>query len=168
MDLAKVKRLKGKLVLASTAEVDALESKLKCRMPDGYREYITTLGEGFLGGTYVRVYPPWRITGPVDSVDEWRKRIRQYWFWDKGKKVLTKAQALESIIFGDTYDGDELVFLSADPDWIYVLPRNNENIFKIGPGLSKAIDWLCSSGVLTEVFKEREFDPFDSRKISRK
>jgi hypothetical protein len=168
MDLAKVKLLKGKLVLASAKQVDELESELKCCMPDGYREYVTTLGEGILGGTYIRIYPPWRIVGPVDTVEEWRERVREYWFWDKGKKILTKAQALESIIFGDTLDGDELVFLRADPDWIYVLPRHNKNIFKVGPGLSKAVDWLCGAGILTEAFKQREFEPFDSRKISRK
>jgi hypothetical protein len=29
-----------------------------------------------------------------------------------------------------------------------------------------AIEWLCSSGTLTEPFVEREFEPFDSRKTA--
>jgi hypothetical protein len=32
-----------------------------------------------------------------------------------------------------------------------------------GNGLAQAIEWLCSSNILTEAFTERDFEPFDSR-----
>jgi len=65
---------KGSLVRATPAEVDALESKLRLEFPKGYREYVTKYGEGILG-TYVRVYPPWRV------LKEWKafqQRVNKY------------------------------------------------------------------------------------------
>ena len=51
----------GPLVLSSQAEVDAAESELGLQFLYGYREYVTQFGEGVLGGTYIRIYPPRRI-----------------------------------------------------------------------------------------------------------
>ena len=48
------------LVLATAADVDALASRLWIAVPSGYREYVTRVGEGVLGGSFVRIYPPWR------------------------------------------------------------------------------------------------------------
>ncbi len=55
MNLGAVRVLKKPLVLAKPAQVDALEAKLWVTFPAGYREYVTTLGEGALGGAFVRV-----------------------------------------------------------------------------------------------------------------
>jgi hypothetical protein len=49
------------LVLVKPEEVDALESELWITFPDGYRDYVTKLSEGVLGGELVRIYPPWRV-----------------------------------------------------------------------------------------------------------
>ncbi|MNQ89351.1 hypothetical protein D3C85_1046570 [compost metagenome] len=62
-----------------------------------------------------------------------------------------------------TYDGDELIIHPGDPERIYVLPRHSEAALVAGHGLVAAIEWLCSSNVLTEAFIERDFEPFDSR-----
>ena len=62
-------------------------------------------------------------------------------------------------------DGDELIIHPKDPERIYILPRHQEIVLIAGDGLLSAIDWLCSSGTLTEAFAEREFEPFDSRNI---
>ena len=110
----------GPLVLSTTAEVDAAEAALGLRFPIGYREYVTRFGEGVLGGDYVRIYPPRRILGGSNNVQEWRRRVGAYWFWDAGRQVLTKAQALEGVIIGDTVDGDELLVHPSDPERIYV------------------------------------------------
>ena len=91
-------------------------------------------------------------------MEEWRNRITQYWFWDEGKEVLTKEEVLKSIRIGDTFDGDEIIFLN---NQYYILPRYSEMIYKAGNSLEETITWLCSSGVLTEAFSEREFEPFD-------
>ena len=59
---------------------------------------------------------------------EWRRRTNKYWFWDDGHEVLTKEQALQSVIIGDTLDGDELVVHPNDPERVYVLSRESGDI----------------------------------------
>ena len=145
------------LNLSTPAEVDAAETEIGTRFPSGYREYVTQLGEGVLAG-FVRVYPPRRILTGENNVDDWRQRIERYWFWDQ----QTKETALEAVIVGDTLDGDELIVHPANPDRIYILPRQSEEIYEAGDGLAAAIEWLCSSGVLTEPRLERNFQPFNN------
>lgn len=151
------------LVLSSPAEVDAAEAQLGIRFPSGYREYVTQFGEGVLGGSYVRIYPPRRILSGANNLVEWRRRIDQYWFWNGGRGALTKEQVLEAIIIGDTLDGDELIVHPANPERIYLLPRQSEEIYVAGEGLPAAVEWLCTSGTLTEPFPERNFEPFNSQ-----
>ena len=150
----KVTVLGGPLVLSPPAEVNAAEAQLGIHFPSGYREYVTQFGEGVLGGSYVRIYPPRRILSGANNLAEWRRRIDQYWFWDGGSNVLTKNQVLE---------GDELIVHPDNPERVYVLPRHSEDIYIAGNGLPAVIEWLCSSGTLTEAFVERNFEPFDSR-----
>ncbi|URC13982.1 hypothetical protein [Flavobacterium sp. B183] len=97
------------------------------------------------------------------TLDEWRNRITEYWFWDEGKDVLTKEEVLSSVRIGDTYDGDEIVLLKNE---YFVLPRHSEMIYKAGTTLEETITWLCSSGILTEVFSERNFEPFNPGEIT--
>jgi hypothetical protein len=130
----------GPLVLSLPAEVDAAEAHLGIRFPVGYREYVTRFGEGVLGGSYIRIYPPRRILTGMNNVAEWRQWIDEYWFWDDGRDVLTKAQVLESVIIGDTLDGDELIVHPSKPERIYVLPRHSEDILIAGDGLPEAIE----------------------------
>lgn len=151
------------LVLSSDADVDEAEAELGLRFPSGYREYVTRLGEGLLHGAYLRVYPPRRILSGSNNHTQWRERIAKYWFWDEGVDKLPKDRALECVIIADTYQGDELVVHPDEPEKIYVLPRHSEDIHVAGEGLFDAIEWLCSSGVLSEPAQERMFEPFDSR-----
>jgi hypothetical protein len=152
----------GPLVLSSPIEVDAAEAQLGIKFPEGYREYVTQFGEGVLGGSYVRIYPPGRILNGSNNLVEWRQRIDEYWFWDDGKDVLTKEQALESVIIGDTLEGDELIVHPSNSERVFVLPRNSEDVYVAGDGLPAAIEWLCGSGTLTDAFAERDFEPFGS------
>ena len=153
----------GDLTPCTSEDVDSTEEQLDFVFPKGYREYVTRFGEGILGGSYIRIYPPHRIR---EELTEWRQRIEEYWFWDDGHEVLTKKQALQCMIVGDTLDGDELIVHPDIPDRIYVLPRNSEDIHVAGDGLHEAIEWLCGSGTLTAAFDERVFEPFDSRKLT--
>ncbi|MCS7472471.1 hypothetical protein QK342_04245 [Myroides odoratimimus] len=41
------------------------------------------------------------------------------------------------------------------------MPRHEENIYALGNNLYDAIEWLCTKGILTEAFPEREFEPFN-------
>jgi hypothetical protein len=75
--------------------------------------------------------------------------------------VLTKEQALQSVIIGDTLDGDELMVHPSNPERVYVLPRHDHNVHVAGNGLPAAIEWLCGSRILTEPFAERNFEPFE-------
>src|SRR5262245_41078396 len=149
MDLSEIKVQGGPLVRASNADVNKAEADLWLRFPPDYRDFVTTLGEGVLGGSFVRVYPPWRIQ---KVIEEWRERIRKYWLWDKGRKLLPKERGLESVILADTLNGDELVFHPLKPDRYFVLPRDREAIFELKGNFLDALDWLCSSGKLTKPF----------------
>jgi hypothetical protein len=165
MNLDDIKVIGGPLAIATSKEVDAAEERLGIRFPSGYREYVTRFGEGVLGGCYIRIYPPWRILNGSNNVKEWRERIGEYWLWDEDPETLDQEKALQCVIIGDTLDGDELVVHPNNPERVNVLPRHREEVLVAGDGLLPAIEWLCSSGTLTEAFAEREFEPFDSRKL---
>lgn len=145
------------LVPVTAQAVRDASLQLGASFPSGYEEYVTRFGKGLLGGTWVRVYMPSQI---VLGLARWRERIDQYWFWDKGRETLTKAKALQCIVFADTWDGDEVVFHPSEPEKIYVLPRHSEAVHIASEsGLLKALEWLCSSGVITEAFTDRFFEP---------
>lgn len=146
---------KTNLFLASEEETLACEKTLNIAFDEDYKEYVLVYGSGILGGTYVRIFLPETI---ILTLQEWRNRITEYWFWDEGKEVLTKDQVLKSVRIGDTFDGDEIILYEGE---YFVLPRYSEMIYKAGNTLEETITWLCSSGILTEAFPEREFEPFD-------
>jgi hypothetical protein len=68
--LADIKVIGGPLVLSPAQEVDGAESQLGIKFPAGYREYVTKLGEGVLGGYYIRVYPPRRILSGENNLQD--------------------------------------------------------------------------------------------------
>ena len=163
MKLDDVRIVAEPLVQVTPADIDGLESRLWITFPDGYREYMTRLGEGVLGGSLIRIFPPWRIEAELPV---WRRRINKYWFWDEGRNLLPKERALECVIIGDTVNGDELAFHPARSSHLFVLPRESEQVFDLDGNLLMAIDWMCRSGQLVEPFPERDFEPFDSRKLT--
>ena len=113
------------LVLASDAEVDSMQDELGVEFPDGYRAYITRLGEGSLND-FVRVLPPWRI---LAELEEHRGMMAAYWFWESGKVPFGQEQAMESIPIADTMDGDAIAFHPTDRRQIIILPRNDERLY---------------------------------------
>ncbi|OXG09399.1 SUKH superfamily protein [Flavobacterium araucananum] len=143
------------LFLADKEEILACEKTLNIAFDEDYKQYVLKYGCGILGGTYVRIYLPETI---ILTSAEWKSRINEYWFWDDGKDVLTKEEVLNSVRIGDTFDGDEIILYKQE---YFILPRNSEVIYKAGNTLEETITWLCSSGILTEAFAEREFEPFD-------
>jgi hypothetical protein len=146
---------KTDLFLAENEDILACEKTLNITFDEDYKEYVLKYGSGILGGTYVRIYLPETI---ILTLEEWKNRITEYWFWDEGKEVLSKDEVLNSIRIGDTYDGDEIILYKGE---YYILPIHSEMIYKAGKTLEETITWLCSSGILTEAFTEREFEPFD-------
>ena len=150
------------LALASDAEVSALEATLGCSFPPGYGEFVTTFGEGEINWL-VRVFPPWRILDGGDGLEnfvQWRQRINEYWFWEG----IDKQHAIQSIMLGDTANGDQLCFHPDEPTAIHVLPRDRDCAMFVGSSIMELIRWLLASGELIEVEdKALVFRPFDSR-----
>ena len=140
----------------TAAEVLAVEHKLGLSLPNGYSEFITTLGAGILS-QFIRVFPPARVES---EVEEWRERIAKYWFWDEGKNLLTKEQALESVVFADTVAGDEYVVHPSGAGRILVLPRHSGQIYIAGGDLWNMVEWTLSAGVLCEPTFDLSFEAF--------
>lgn len=145
---------KKELFTASLDDIKMCEEKLNINFEEDYKDYVLKYGRGILGGTYIRIYLPQKIE---NEISEWKERIDKYWFWDEGKEILTKQNALNFVIIGDTFDGDEIIY---HDNFYFILPRYQEMIYKTGKTLEETIDWLCTSGTLTEAFNEREFEPF--------
>ncbi len=163
MKIDDIKPTSKKLFRIPADEIESLESSLWITLPDGYRDYMTRLGDGVLG-SFVRIYTPAKIRR---ELNEWRERVNKHWFWNKGKKLLPKDRALECMLVGDTTSGDELVFHPNRPGKLFVLPSESEQIYDAGNNLTAAIEWACSSGKLVEPFSDWTFEPSDSKKESK-
>ncbi len=153
------------LVLVSEADLEQLESHFWFSMPDGYRQFITRFGEGLLAESFIRIYPPWRISAELSA---WRQRINRHWFWDDDIDALPKARASECVIIGDTLNGDELVFHPSRPQRLFVLSHDSDHVLIAGANLADSIEWMCRSHELVDPISSWDFDPFDSRVESGK
>jgi len=151
-------RVRGRFKLSPVPVevVDRAEQTLGCSFPPGYREYITRLGPGVLGGAFVRVHPPSRV---VKDLPDFRERISECWLWDDGHPQLPEERILESIRIAETMNGAELIFHPSDPTRLYCLARGGPDVHAAGRHLLEAVDWLCSAGVITRAFIERNFEP---------
>ncbi len=94
-------QVEGARTLASDTDVDALEKELGAELPSGYRDYVTTLGEGVLDDL-VRVLPP---RGIRREIEDHRSRLAAYWFWVDSTGSFGQDQGIRSIPIGDTTDG---------------------------------------------------------------
>jgi len=150
-----------KLTLASLDEVDAVEAELDVVFPEGYREFVTTLGLGQYCN-FIRIDMPSRI---LSEYEEHQRSLNEYWFWDLSKDVLSQERAMESIKIGDTDHGDVIIFHPENNRELFVLPRDDDLLHRIGSNLYEAIDWLCTSrdnphsGSVGETHKRRYFVP---------
>ena len=149
------------VTLATLGEVETVEAKLGVSFPEGYKEYVTIFGRGHYCN-YIRVNMPSEI---LSGYEEYRKFLDEYWFWDMGAEVLTKKRAIESIKIGETIDGDVIIFHPSKSDELFVLPRHDDMLYRIGSNLYEAVDWLCvsrfcpTSGSVGETHERRYFVP---------
>lgn len=150
-----------KLTVATNDDVFSLETTIQVPLPDGYKEYVMTLGKGEYC-SFIRVDMPLAI---LTGYKQYQQFLEEYWFWEMGEKLLTKEKAVESIKIGDTVDGDVIIFHPSSSKEIFVLPRHDEMLHKIGGNLFEAIDWLCiyrhnpDSGSVGETHDKRYFVP---------
>ncbi len=119
----------------TTDELRACEQKIGHKFEQGYVDFITRFGGGIFGGCYVRLYLPTTI---VQNHFETIKRYQEYYFWDNGSDVLNKEQVLQSVCVGDTFSGDELIYVNGG---YYILPREEDIIYAVGEKCSQAIEW---------------------------
>ena len=144
-------------------EIKSLEEELWIKLPAGYSEIISYLGEGVLAKT-IRIYPPHRIHKDLEN---WRQRIKKYWFWDGKPQLLPKERALEAIIIGDTLYGDEIVFHPNKPDKLFIVQSENDKIILAGNNLFTVVKYIQS--LMEDEEDENSaltFEPFDSRNSS--
>jgi hypothetical protein len=131
-----------KLTLATAEEVDFLEATLNLTFPEGYKEYVTTFGKGsYYGIEAIRVDMPSAI---LSKYREYQQRLDEYWFWEDGEELLPKERAVECIRIADTDGGNEIIFHPSNSKELFLLPHDEEVIYKIGTNLYEAIDWLCN------------------------
>lgn len=129
---------------ATSDGIAQAEAELGVRMPSGYAAYVQRLGEGALGH-FVRVHQPAKL--PALTLD-WRERIKEYWFWDTSEAGVAPESLQErGVVVADSFDGDELCFDPADPETLFVLPRNDDLARRVGPGFIAAVDWMLSGAL---------------------
>ena len=129
-----------KLTLARPEEVGVLEAKLNVSFPDGYKEYVTALGLGVYYGKAAN----FRVDMPSAILSEYREHqefLDKYWFWEEGEDLLPKERAMECIRIADTDGGDVIIFHPSNPKELFILPHEDEMIYKIGSNLYEALDF---------------------------
>ena len=140
MRLSDIHLVTQQLLRSTDAEVSETEALLGTRFPPGFRKWMTTLGAGVLCDL-VRVYP---IPDLLVRIAEHQTWWREAYFWDEGRDVLPQQAVLESVVVADTLSGDQVIFHPANPAGLYLLPRHEERIYRIGARFEDALEWLCN------------------------
>ena len=128
-----------KLETFTQADVDAAEAALSIRFPDGYREYVTTLGKGEYCG-YVNIFPPSMIIR--EQTGEKPPLLEFCHSWDGSEFGVTSERLAKAVMVGNSIDGDWIIFEAGLPEAIYVLPRSEQIFHNVGPSLMDALIWL--------------------------
>src|SRR5262245_7699770 len=121
-----VYRLSRHIQPIAQSEVEQLETHFGTPMPIGYKEFVTRFGLGTYCDIF-RIYPPNQSLKVYIERREWWKGWyypdtrdgSRHWFFEGSEEILSDAQLRESIIIGDSYDGDNLVFYPPQPDRIF-------------------------------------------------
>ncbi len=138
-------KISDKLDLATDGDVIAAEAAFSTRFPAGYREYVTTLGDGFLN-YLVQVVVPSRLAHELAEFRD-RQAGEGSLFYDLAPLPLPRL--LESILLFTTDTGHQGVFHPDVPDTIYVFPHDEEHIYTIQGSLADVLDWVFSTGILS-------------------
>ncbi len=151
MTMEDVYVVSDKLRVTTDVDVVLAQTQLGTQFPNGYRDYVTTLGTGYCND-YIRVLLPAEV---LSDLGEARERWAMFApsRYKEGRDLLPLERMVESIMLLDTIDGDEAVFHPDAPNALYVLPRQDEQIYEIGHTLNDALTWLLSAHVLA--YRER-------------
>ena len=131
------------LDLATAQAVAAAEAALGIRFPAGYREYVTTLGAGHYNDD-IRIMMPEQIQAEYAVQQQtWAEYADLY---EGYYEVIPPDRLVQSIIFGTTSGGLDIIFHPDDPEDIYVLNAEDEDAFHAGATLEGVLDWMVLSG----------------------
>ena len=133
------------LTLAANHTVDSLEKAFGIRFPDGYREYVTTLGKGtfYFNKAAIRIRMPNEI---LTQNDEHQAFLTEYWFWDLNEDLFPKKKGIESILVCDNVVGDIIVIHPSKSNELVALPHEDDYLHKTGNDLYEAFKWLGGLG----------------------
>ncbi len=110
------------------------EEMFEIELSNDHKAFLTEFGEGVLFN-YVRIFGLSKIER---EYREFQERWGEYYLWDSPESALSKSDLMESIIIGDTFNGDEFV-ISPNKKGIYFLPQDDDRISCLGKGLESAI-----------------------------
>ncbi len=159
MDFDRIYFVSNKLLLAEADDLLQLEQGLGVPLPLGYADFMQKLGVGTYCD-FLRVFSPDQI---LERYQDARERWRTSYFWDAGRDVLSKEQVLESIIFADTTDGDEIIFHPQMPDKLFVLPRHDDQIYWVHEVFMEPLNWDSVHGKMYESPSFRHFESWVDR-----
>ncbi|PFG40003.1 hypothetical protein ATJ97_2523 [Georgenia soli] len=144
------------LEVAGHGDVDSAERQIGAPFPAGYREFVTTLGDGQYNGGYVYVLMPQAIVGQYRQLQRtWRQHAD---FWEESD-LLTPEELGQAVVLARTVDGDEVVFHPQKPCAVHVLPRHHDEIHHAGEDLEEALEWVENSGVLASRTRVSRLEP---------
>ncbi len=146
--------------LLSSSDVGSAQRSMGMDFPEGYSTFFQTFGLGLIGGL-VRVYSPQRV---VRDNPAWRQRVAEYFFWKEAGTGMSAQRVCQSWCIGDTVQGDELIVHPDDPNRVFVLPRDGEEVHDAGHGLTHALAWTLGSGLLTDPVEFWTFEPWTPRR----
>jgi hypothetical protein len=145
-----------KLAPVSQVQLDKARATLDTEFPPGFDEFMLKFGKGEYSG-YLRPYDPDSIVSELSS----NRESLATDFWTEGDLRLTDAERASLIPFADTIDGDMFAFLPKKPKQIFVLPRQNQELFKTGPTFIHLLNWVTDSGNIVERIDLRSFQPWN-------
>jgi hypothetical protein len=151
-----------KRVPVSQEQLDKARVTLDTEFPPGFDEFMLKFGKGEYAG-YLRPYDPDRIVSELSSNRE--NFVTDY--WTEGKLRLNDAERASLIPFADTIDGDMFAFLPKKPKQIFVLPRQNQQLFKTGPTFVHLLNWVTDSGEIVERIDLKSFQPWNEHSSLR-
>ena len=144
------------LVPPSQEQFERARLALQTEFPPGYDQFMLKFGKGSFSG-YLRPFGP---EGVVSELASNRELLVQD-YWDRGKLRLTREERIKLVPFADTIDGDLFAFPPGAPNEIFVLPRQDDQIFKTGPTFLDLLNWVADSGQIVQPFRAKFFQPWN-------
>jgi hypothetical protein len=146
--------------LVSPGSIDALQRDVPVPLPPGYREYLTSLGDGELCDL-LRVRPP-KLIRKYLRKELWEREgqvrgLRDGWW----KPCAITPEDLESAVtFADSAEGDQFVVCPRFVPRLFELPRHSDTVREHKNGFWGVVDYCVKEMEHEFAF----FEPFDDKR----